>query len=227
SFAHPESLKTKNTPGFKDGETVLKKTITDKIEQLKITCEVINKKIAELDRLILKSGQSDKAKRPGRLIVRDNEKLRLEKINQTIAQLEKSLELPKLFGKQEVRGGGEITTDDNGKIIKINAKIGDYLLSEKEIKKTLYALKKQGVNLEAIELTMYDQSGRAIIHKNANQYLALLAPKPTLSQQHNQASVAALVRSGGFIAERTRPSTTSSTTNPLHPEDERERSRKS
>ena len=127
--------------------------------------------IIELDKLIKQSTKSARADRPGRLITKEVELSRIDKINRAIVSLEQSMEPSPQCGKQEIRGGGIISINAEGKIDKIDTKLGDYVLSESEISNTLFYLKKQGVKLDSVMLIVYDKSGQPTAPQNANQYL--------------------------------------------------------
>lgn len=86
------------------------------------------------------------------------------------------------YGRQTIRGGGVMTLNTAGEVIKIDAKLGKYELSAKEIEQTLLTFKRRGVQLENVSLIAYDETGRSASPQNANQYLKALAQAPKLQK---------------------------------------------
>jgi hypothetical protein len=73
-------------------------------------------------------------------------------------------------GKHEVRGGGIITTDLNGSILEIEARIGNQPMAENEVLFTLAILQRQGIDLSKISLTTYDANHKKTVHPSAFDY---------------------------------------------------------
>lgn len=198
AFKHKEILKAKNIPGVKDDDIILKQTVQLELNKLNTKKASITDHIAELDRLIKQTTKSARAKRSGRLTVKSTELSRLEKINNSIASLEKSIAPSAQRGFEEIQGGGVVSINSKGEIEKIDTKIGDYVLSEKEIEKTLLAFKRQGVKLDTVSLVVYDKSGTRAAPQNANQYLVdkHAAAKPKIAAPIIAASITPQVTTG-------------------------------
>ena len=203
AFKHKEILKAKNIPGVKDDDIILKQTVQLELNKLNTKKASITDHIAELDRLIKQTNKSSRAKRSGRLTVKSTELSRLEKINNSIASLEKLIAPSAQRGFEEIQGGGVISINSKGEIEKIDTKIGDYVLSEKEIEKTLLALKRQGVKLDTVSLVVYDKSGTRAAPQNANQYLVdkHAAEKPKIVAPIVAASIKPQVTTGAITSK--------------------------
>lgn len=177
SFTHPKMISTKgDLPGFEKQKEVLKTDIEIEIKKLKDKKSTIQARINNLDDLI-KHGT--KRKRDSRRTIKESELLRISEIDKKITKLEDAIKSAPRLAKQEILGGGVITTNSNGLIIKIDAKLGDYNLSDKEIKNTLKKLENQGVKLDIVELITYNKLGEQNPSQNAAQYL--LASKSSVT----------------------------------------------
>lgn len=73
-------------------------------------------------------------------------------------------------GMEDICGGGLFTLNDQNEIVHIDFKIKDHPLDDKEVKRTLNALKQKGVDLSQISLTYYIE-GKSVDLPNALEYL--------------------------------------------------------
>lgn len=170
AFTHPDLILAKQLPGFREGSLILKRDVTLKIEKLKANIDRATAHIAELDKLIKQTTPRMRASRTGRLTVKENEQSRIDKMARDLVALEKAMVAHPEPGKQEIKGGGIMTLNAAGEVIKVDAKLEHLTLSPAEIENTLLTLKRRGVNLENVTLVHYDQAGKAK-PQNANQYL--------------------------------------------------------
>lgn len=164
-------LHAKQLPGFQEGAAVLKRDVELQIEKLKANVVHATAHIDALDKLIKQTTPRMRSRREGWLVVKENEQSPIDKMTRNIAALEKAWHTSPEPGKQDIRGGGVMTLNAAGEVIKIDAKLGDLVLSAKEIEKTLLTLKRRGVKLENVSLIVYDQTGKPATPCNANQYL--------------------------------------------------------
>ncbi len=73
-------------------------------------------------------------------------------------------------GKQEACGGGIFNTDDAGKIVEIEAKIGNQIMDKKEILFTLATLQRQRIDISKTNLIHYDSKLRQNVVTNAFEF---------------------------------------------------------
>lgn len=170
AFAHEDVIKAIKLPGFKEGTFVFKQDVKKHVEKLNAKVQHDIVRVEALDKLIKKSSKRMRARRGSRQLHKKNIQARILRMSQDIETLEKAMHSTPSPGVQLIRGGGTISLNAVGEVTEIDAKLGNHVLSDMEIKKTLLTLKQRGVYLEAVSLITYDEKGSTIT-QNANQYL--------------------------------------------------------
>lgn len=170
--------KTSTTPPKRPVTQISKEDRT--IQEMKKTrarIERLSEDIESLQVLIKKTSKKNRAKRPGRQIQLEQKEAAIKKLEKTYSDLQATLNDIRELGKEVVKGGGVLTTDSEGKITRVDTKIGKKQLSDEEIVFTLRHLKSKSVDISQVTIVTYDNNGNPTEHKDAQTQLDELVKK--------------------------------------------------